>query len=127
VVAIPRAAGNDTTNHAKSNHHVEARWHNRPDAAQSCFAVITLTVAHDADLRADADRHGAPTARLTLAQRHDPARTPRPLDDLDTPVVRRDGTQDDDMVTAMDDPVADLLTPPDDDGLDAAIAASTGS
>jgi uncharacterized sulfatase len=130
-----RAAGYYCTNNSKTDYNFEAppshrppdsvwdetgdmaHWRNRPDRAQPFFAVMNLTVTHESQIRAPANRVAANTARLTADQRHDPVRAVLPPYYPDTPLVRRDWANYHDIITAMDYQVADILAQLEADGL----------
>lgn len=130
-----RAAGYYCTNNSKTDYNFEAppanrpppsvwdesspraHWRNRPDKSQPFFAVFNLTITHESQIRTDDETFARNTARLTAADRHDPARAPIPSYYPDTPAVRRDYARYYDLITAADYQVADLLAQLEEDGL----------
>ncbi len=130
-----RAAGYYCTNNSKTDYNFEAppshrppdtvwdessgkaHWRNRADKSQPFFAVFNFLVTHESQIRVDAATYAKNTARLTPAQRHDPAKAVLPPYYPDTPLVRKDWATYYDNITAMDYLVADVLKQLEDDGL----------
>ncbi len=84
---------------------------------QPFFAVFNHEVCHESQIRVSEAEYRKNTARLTPAQRHDPARAPLPRFHPDTPEVRRDWARYYDNITAMDYQVADRLKELEEAGL----------
>lgn len=124
-----RAAGYYCTNNVKTDYNFaapvtawdensnKAHWRNRPDKRQPFFAVFNITTTHESQIRLPAVQFAKRTARLTAADRHDPAQAVLPPYYPDTPIVRRDWANYHDLITAMDKEVADILRQLDEDGL----------
>jgi len=130
-----RAAGYYCTNNSKTDYNFEAppnhrppdtvwdesspraHWRNRPDKSQPFFSVINFTVTHESQARATPEQYAKNTARLTPAQRHDPAKAVLPPYYPDTPKVRQNWAMYYDNITAMDYLVADVLKQLEEDGL----------
>ncbi|MBM3881387.1 MAG: hypothetical protein FJ387_16955 [Verrucomicrobia bacterium] len=123
-----RAAGYFCSNNAKEDYnfatpkgawdqsHGQAHWRQRRPG-QPFFSVFNLGVTHQSQIFATPARTRQNTARLTPAQRHDPAQLPLPPIHPDTPEVRRDWARHYDNLTALDYQVGDLLAELDADGL----------
>ncbi len=123
-----RAAGYYCTNNVKTDYNFppprsawdessnRAHWRKRKPG-QPFFSVFNFTVTHESQIRAPEAAFQRQTARLTAAERHDPAKAPLPPFYPDTPVVRRDWARHSDLITAMDKLAGDLLKQLDDDGL----------
>ncbi|MFM7181426.1 MAG: sulfatase-like hydrolase/transferase [Verrucomicrobiales bacterium] len=123
-----REAGYYCTNNAKTDYNFavpksawdengpKGHWRNRkPD--QPFFAVFNYEVCHESQIRVPESKYQQNTARLTPAQRRDPAKTPVPPFHPDTPEVRRDWARYYDNITAMDYQIADKLKELEDAGL----------
>ncbi|MDP3072941.1 MAG: sulfatase-like hydrolase/transferase [Opitutaceae bacterium] len=93
-----------------------AHWRKRAPG-QPFFSVFNLLVTHQSMIFAPAATHEKQLARVTPAQRHDPAKVTVPPIHPDTPEFRRDWARHFDNVTAMDDQVGDLLAELAADGL----------
>lgn len=123
-----RDAGYYCTNNAKTDYNFavpksawdacngKAHWRNR-GPGQPFFAVFNHEVCHEGQIRVADKRYRENTARLTDAQRHDPAKAPLPPFHPDTPTVRRDWARYYDNITAMDYQVGDKLRELDKAGL----------
>ncbi len=93
-----------------------AHWRNRAPG-QPFFSVFNLMVTHQSNIFAPDPLYRRNTARLTPAQRRDPAAVPVPPIHPDTPEFRRDWARHYENVTAMDYQVGDLLDDLARDGL----------
>ena len=92
-------------------------WTKRPDvlpADRPFFAFVNLNVSHESQSRPTPAQHAKNTARLTAAQRHDPAKVKLPPYYPDTEVVRKNVAIYHDTVTALDYQVGDVLKMLDD-------------
>ncbi len=98
--AVPKTAWDECSNKA----HYKKRQPGQP-----FFAVFNHEVCHEGQIRVPEKRYQQNTARLTAAQRHDPARAPVPPFHPDTPEVRRDWARYYDNITAMDYQIGDKL------------------
>ncbi|MBI5686808.1 MAG: sulfatase [Verrucomicrobia bacterium] len=94
----------------------KGHWRNRKPG-QPFFAVFNHEVCHEGQIRVPEAQYQENTARLTPAQRHDPAKAPVPPFHPDTPEVRRDWARYYDNITAMDYQIADKLKELEDAGL----------
>ena len=106
--AVPENAWDDCSR--------KGHWRNRKPG-QPFFAVFNHEVCHESQIRVPEAQYQKNTARLTSAQRHDPAKAPLPPFHPDTPEVRRDWARYFDNITAMDDQIADKLKQLEVDGL----------
>ncbi|MCX6897958.1 MAG: sulfatase-like hydrolase/transferase [Verrucomicrobia bacterium] len=106
--AVPKNAWDDCSR--------KGHWRNRKPG-QPFFAVFNHEVCHESQIRVPEAKYQQNTARLTPAQRHDPAKAPVPPFHPDTPEVRRDWARYYDNITAMDYQVADKLKELEDAGL----------
>jgi len=105
---VPRTAWDESSR--------KAHWRKRKPG-QPFFSVFNYTLTHESCIR-QADRSFARvTARLTPAQRHDPAKAPVPPFHPEAPEVRRDWARYHDLISALDYHVADRLKELADDGL----------
>ncbi|MBM3891904.1 MAG: sulfatase, partial [Verrucomicrobia bacterium] len=123
-----REAGYYCSNNAKTDYNFavpkdawdecsrKGHWRNRKPG-QPFFAVFNHEVSHESQIRVPEEKYQQNTARLTPAQRHDPAKAPVPAFHPDTPEVRRDWARYYDNITAMDYQVADKLKELEDAGL----------
>ena len=123
-----RGAGYYCTNNAKTDYNFpvpkgawdacghEAHWRNRA-TGRPFFAVFNFTTTHESQIRLPNAAFFKRTARLTPAQRHDPAEVPLPPQHPDHPAVRQDWARYHDLITAMDYQVAGLLGQLEADGL----------
>jgi uncharacterized sulfatase len=106
-----REAGYYCTNNAKTDYNFpppvkawdacspQAHWRNRaPD--QPFFAIFNYTGSHESQIWAQ--NHQRHAAKLRPDQLHDPAKTPVPPFQPDTPEVRRDWANYYDNITALD-------------------------
>jgi uncharacterized sulfatase len=126
--AYLRAAGYYCSNNAKEDYNFftpagswdessrKAHWRNRRKG-QPFFSVFNLLVTHESQIRAPDAAFRKQTARLSAAERHDPAKVFVPPFHPDTPVVRRDWARYHDLITAMDKQAGDLLAQLAEDGL----------
>lgn len=105
---VPKAAWDDCSR--------KAHWRHRKPG-QPFFAVFNHEVCHEGQIRVPEKKYRQNTARLTAAQRHDPAKSPVPPFHPDTPEVRRDWARYYDNVTAMDYQIGDKLKELEDAGL----------
>lgn len=94
----------------------EAHWRRRAPG-QPFFSVFNFMTTHESRMRFDDEAFVRLTARLTPAQRHDPARVTLPGWLPDTPAVRREWARYHDLISAMDHQVGDLLQQLAADGL----------
>jgi uncharacterized sulfatase len=94
----------------------KAHWRNRPKG-MPFFAVFNLITTHESKIRATPKEFAELTKRLRPEDRHDPGKAKLPPYYPDTPVVRRDWANYEDLITAMDLQVADLLAQLEEDGL----------
>jgi uncharacterized sulfatase len=106
--AVPKDAWDDCSR--------KGHWRNRKPG-QPFFAVFNHEVCHESQIRVPEAKYQENTARLTPAQRHDPAKAPVPPFHPDTPEVRRDWARYYDNITAMDYQIADKLKELEDAGL----------
>lgn len=106
--AVPKDAWDDCSR--------KGHWRNRKPG-QPFFAVFNHEVCHESQIRVPEAKYQQNTARLTPAQRHDPAKAPVPPFHPDTPEVRRDWARYYDNITAMDYQVGDKLKELEDAGL----------
>lgn len=106
--AVPKTAWNESSRKA---HYKNCR------AGQPFFAVFNHTVSHESQIRVSEEQYQRNTARLTPAQRRDPAQAPVPPYHPDTPEVRRDWARYYDNITAMDYQIGDLLQELEEAGL----------
>ncbi|MBI5397341.1 MAG: sulfatase-like hydrolase/transferase [Verrucomicrobia bacterium] len=123
-----REAGYYCSNNAKTDYNFavpkdawdecsrKGHWRNRKPG-QPFFAVFNHEVCHESRIRVPEPQYQQNTARLTPAQRHDPAKAPVPPFHPDTPEVRRDWARYYDNITAMDYQIADKLKELEDAGL----------
>jgi arylsulfatase A-like enzyme len=123
-----REAGYYCTNNAKTDYNFEVpkdawdecgkqgHYRNRRPG-QPFFAVFNHEVSHEGQIRVSAEMYRRNTARLTNAQRHNPAKAPVPPFHPDTREVRRDWARYYDNITAMDYQIADKLRELEEDGL----------
>mgnify|MGYP000863873932 CR=1 FL=1 len=123
-----REAGYYCTNNVKTDYNFDvpatawdevstkAHWRNRPKG-MPFFSVMNFTISHESQARPTPEQHAKNTARLTAAQRHDPARAVLPPYYPDTPVVRDNWAKYYDTVSALDHLVGDVLNQLEEDGL----------
>ena len=123
-----REAGYYCTNNAKTDYNFavpkdawdecskQGHYRNRKPG-QAFFAVFNHEVCHESQIRVPEEQYQQNTARLTPAQRHDPAKAPVPPFHPDTPEVRRDWARYYDNITAMDYQIGDKLKELEDAGL----------
>ncbi len=96
----------------------KAHWRNRPKADQPFFAVFNYTGTHESAVRSAPAAFAKWTARLTQADRQDPAKLTLPPYYPDTSEVRRQWANYYELITALDYWVADHLAELSADGLD---------
>jgi N-sulfoglucosamine sulfohydrolase len=94
---VPREAFDSTTN-----------WRTRLPP-QPFFAYINLGATHESQIRGTPAQFAKNTAKLTSADRHDPAKAALPPYYPDTPEIRRDWANYYDLVTAVDYQVREVL------------------
>jgi uncharacterized sulfatase len=123
-----REAGYYCTNNVKTDYNFDppatawdesstrAHWRNRPKG-MPFFSVMNFTISHESQARPTPEQHAKNTARLTAAQRHDPARATLPPYYPDTPVARDNWAKYYDTVSALDHLVGDVLKQLEEDGL----------
>lgn len=123
-----REAGYYCTNNAKTDYNFavpkdawdecsgKGHYRNR-QPGQPFFAVFNHEVCHEGQIRVSEAQYQRNTARLTPAQRHDPAKAPLPPYHPDAPEVRRDWARYYDNITAMDYQIADKLKELEEAGL----------
>jgi N-sulfoglucosamine sulfohydrolase len=85
-------------------------------ARQPFFAYVNIPDSHESSIRM-MDKFEKFTARLTPAERHDPAKMRLPLYYPDAPEVRRDLANYYDLVTAVDHKVGEILRFLDEQGI----------
>jgi uncharacterized sulfatase len=95
----------------------QAHWRNRPDPDQPFFAMFHGMATHESQIYADDERFAQNTKRLATAERHDPAAAPVPPHYPDSPVFRQAVARYNDLITAMDYWVGDILRELEEDGL----------
>jgi uncharacterized sulfatase len=95
----------------------QAHWRNRPDPQQPFFAVFSGMMTHESQIYLEDEQFQRNTARLTPAERHDPADAPLPPYYPDGAVFRQAWARYSDNVTMMDHWAGDLLRQLDEDGL----------
>ncbi|MBM4093286.1 MAG: sulfatase [Planctomycetes bacterium] len=123
-----REAGYYCSNNAKTDYNFavpkdawdecskQAHYRNR-QPGQPFFAVFNHEVCHESQIRVPETQYQQNTARLTPAQRHDPAKAPVPPFHPDKPEVRRDWARYYDNITAMDYQIGDKLKELEEAGL----------
>ena len=123
-----REAGYYCTNNVKTDYNFDppatawdevsnrAHWRNRPQG-MPFFSVLNFTITHESQARPTPEQYAKNTARLTPAQRHDPARAVLPPYLPDTPVVRDNWAKNYDNISALDHIVGDVLKQLEEDGL----------
>ncbi|MEX2142631.1 MAG: sulfatase-like hydrolase/transferase [Pirellulales bacterium] len=123
-----RAAGYYCTNNAKTDYQFDppftawdenghrGHWRGR-QVDQPFFAVFNFTNTHESQVRAPSAQTKALVKRLTVDERHDPAKAILPPYYPDTPAVRRDWANYHDNITAVQTLVAQLLAQLEEDGL----------
>jgi uncharacterized sulfatase len=92
-------------------------WTKSPDLLpkdKPFFAYVNFTVTHESQVRANPQQYAKNTARLTAAQKRDPAKVQLPPYYPDAPEVRRNVANYHDNITAMDYLVGDVLKTLDD-------------
>lgn len=92
-------------------------WTKNPDILpkdKPFFAYINFTVTHESQVRATPQQYSKNTARLTAAQKRDPAKVKLPPYYPDEPEVRRNVANYHNNITAMDYLVGDVLKLLDD-------------
>jgi uncharacterized sulfatase len=95
-------------------------WTKNPDVLpkdRPFFAFVNLFVTHESQVRPTPEQYRRNTARLTPAQRHDPAKVKLPPYYPDAEPVRRDVATYHDNVSAMDHLFGDVLKALADRGL----------
>lgn len=95
----------------------KAHWRNRRRKDQPFFAVFNFTITHESQIRTPAKTFAKVTSKLKSEDRHDPAKAILPPYYPDTPVVRNDWARYQDLITAMDIEVGELLRQLAEDGL----------
>lgn len=127
--AYLRDAGYYCTNNVKTDYNFpppkdawdeisnQAHWRKRPPG-RPFFSVFNIVTSHESQVRLRGAEYDRITARLTPAQRQDPARL-RTLPPYypDTPIARRDWANYYEVITAMDHQVGDRLKELEADGL----------
>lgn len=83
-------------------------WIDKPPK-QPFFGYINLGVTHESQIRAPAATFARNTAKLSEADRHEPAKAPIPPYHPDAPEVRRDLANYYDLCTALDYQFAEIL------------------
>lgn len=123
-----RAAGYYCTNNSKTDYQFappvtawdessnKADWRGRT-AEQPFFCVINLTTTHESQIRDPSPATRRLVEALPPEKRHDPQQAVVPAYYPDTPRVRQDLANYADIITAMDQQVADILQRLADDGL----------
>lgn len=124
-----RAAGYYCTNNAFTDYQFQtpvtvfddfgpkAHWRNRPDPNQPFFASFHGMVTHESQIYVNDERFAQNTARLAPEERHDPAGAPVPPYYPDNQVFRQAVARYNDLITAMDYWVGDILHQLEEDGL----------
>jgi uncharacterized sulfatase len=124
-----RQAGYYCSNNAKEDYNFKtpagswdessrmAHWRKRAKG-QPFFAVFNNLVTHESQIRTPEEQFQKQTAKLTPAERHDPAKVAVPPFHPDTPAVRRDWARYHDLITAMDKQTGELLDQLKADGLE---------
>ncbi|MBK8900085.1 MAG: sulfatase [Anaerolineaceae bacterium] len=124
-----RAAGYYCTNNAFTDYQFHtpatvfddfgstAHWRNRPDPDQPFFATFHGMVTHESQIYTDDERFAQNTSRLKLEERHDPDVAPVPPNYPDTAVFRQAVARYNDLITAMDYWLGDILQELETDGL----------
>jgi N-sulfoglucosamine sulfohydrolase len=95
----------------------QAHWRNCPEPDQPFFAMFHGMVTHESQIYTDDERFAQNTRRLTPKGRHDPDAAPVPLNYPDTAVFRQAVARYNDLITAMDYWVGDILQQLEEDGL----------
>ncbi|MEZ4591390.1 MAG: sulfatase [Chloroflexota bacterium] len=95
----------------------QAHWRNRPDPDRPFFAMFHGMVTHESQIYTDDERFAANTSRLKPEERHDPDAAPVPPNYPDTAVFRTAVARYNDLITAMDYWVGDILQQLEEDGL----------
>ena len=95
----------------------QAHWRNRPNPDQPFFAMFHGLITHESRIYVDDDQFAESTSRLTTEERHDPADAPLPPYFPDTPEFRQAIARYNDLITAMDYWVEDILHELEADGL----------
>lgn len=123
-----RAAGYYASNNQKEDYNFRpspdvwdessrtAHWRNRAPG-QPFFSVFNFMVTHQSNIFAADPLYRRNTARLTPAQRRDPAAVPLPPIHPDTPEFRREWARHYENITALDYQVGDVLDELARDGL----------
>jgi uncharacterized sulfatase len=124
-----RAAGYYCTNNAFTDYQFhtpvtvfdefgpQAHWRNRPDPDQPFFAMFHGMVTHESQIYVDDERFAKNISRLAPEERHDPDAAPVPPNYPDTAVFRQAVARYNDLITAMDYWVGDILQQLEEDGL----------
>lgn len=86
-----------------------SNWSKQFPKERPFFAYINFTVSHESQIRTSKTQSAKHTARLTPAQRHDPAKAALPPYYPDAPEVRRDWANYHDLCTAVDSLAGDAL------------------
>lgn len=92
-------------------------WKEDKPLQQPFFAYANFTQSHESQVRNDGNKYPKNTARLTPAQRHDPAKVTVPPFYPDAPEVREEIARYYDLVTAVDYEMGDVLAWLDRQGL----------
>ena len=95
----------------------QAHWRNRSDPDQPFFAMFHGMVTHESQIYTDDERFEANTSRLKPEERHEPDAAPVPPNYPDTAVFRTAIARYNDLITAMDYWVGDILQQLEEDGL----------
>jgi arylsulfatase A-like enzyme len=123
-----RSAGYYCTNNAKTDYNFDvppnawdevsrkAHWKNRR-AGQPFFAVFNIETTHESQVRKRGAEYAKMIARLSPAERRDPAKAPVPPYHPDTPESRKDWAQYYELITVMDKQAGDLIKEIEDAGL----------
>lgn len=128
-----RAAGYHCTNNSKTDYNFlkgpdgvplgpwdessgKAHWRNRPEGAPF-FAVVNLTETHESQIRLSDDEFEKRVAAVPPERRHDPEKAVLPPYYADDPEARRDWARYEDLISAMDARVGEILAELAADGL----------
>lgn len=95
----------------------QAHWRNRPDPNHPFFAMFHGMVTHESQIYTDDARFAQNTSHLKPEEHHDPEAAPVPPNYPDTAVFRTAVARYNDLITAMDYWVGDILQELAADGL----------
>ena len=124
-----RAAGYYCTNNAFTDYQFhtpvtafddfgpQAHWRNRLNPDQPFFAMFHGMVTHESQIYTNDERFAQNTHRMTSEERHDPDAAPVPPNYPDTVVFCQAVARYNDLITAMDYWVGDILQQLAEDGL----------